>query len=337
MDRGPAPTRIKTYFVVGPTPLMLDIAGPCEVLRGANMAQNQWRYEVEFISAQPNAPSSMGLALSDLKPLPERIEEDAMVVISGNASAMPGFAAMPTEQQTKNANTQLEDWLRRTITPKHKVVTVCSGALNAARAGLFDDKRCTTHHKCLDELRDISPKLKVEENRLYIEDGNRYSSAGITSGIDLMLYIVGQQLGLAIAAQIAQHMVVFTRRDGNEPQLSPFLQGRSHLHPTIHRIQDQVTTDPALNWTVERLAAEAHMSARHFSRLFNQETGLSVPDYVNGLRIAMAEHRLKAQHISIEKLVDDLGYNSARQFHRAWKQRHNQSPRQWQRAQLASA
>lgn len=336
MDQGPAPTPIKTYFVIGPTPLMLDIAGPCEVLRGANIAQRQWRYEVEFIAAQPSAPSSIGLSLAALNPLPDTIEPDAMIVISGNASTMPGFAPMPPEHQIARANAQLEDWLRRTITPKHKLVTVCSGALNAARAGLFDGKRCTTHHKCLDELRTISSTLKVEENRLYIEDGNRYSSAGITSGIDLMLHIVGQQLGLAIAAKIAQHMVVFTRRDGHEPQLSPFLQGRSHLHPTIHRIQDQVTTDPALNWTVERLAAEAHMSTRHFSRLFNQETGLSVPDYVNGLRIAMAEHRLKAQHISIETLVDDLGYKSARQFHRAWRRRHQLSPTEWRKTAARS-
>ncbi|WP_051213976.1 GlxA family transcriptional regulator [Maritalea myrionectae] len=337
MDRGSAPIPIKTYFALGPNALMLDIAGPCEVLRGANMVQNQWRYEVQFVSATPNAPTSLGYALENVAPLPEHIEPDAMVVVCGNASEMPGFANMPANQDTRSADTQLETWLRRTIASSHQLVTVCSGALHAARAGLFDGKHCTTHHKCLDELRAISQKIKVEENRLYVEDGHRFSSAGITSGIDLMLHIVGKRLGLAATAQIAQHMVVFNRRSGNEPQLSPFLQGRSHLHPTIHRIQDQVTTNPTKDWTVERLANEAHMSTRHFSRLFNKETGVTVPDYINGLRIAMAENMLKAQHVSIENLVDRLGYNSTRQFHRAWKQRHGKSPRQWQREQAVEA
>lgn len=337
MDQGPAPIPIKTYFALGPNALMLDIAGPCEVLRGANMVQNQWRYEVQFISAMPNAPTSLGQALSNVAPLPDVIEPDAMIVICGNAGEMPGFADNPALSNSTLANTQLESWLRHTITPTHQLVTVCSGALNAARAGLFNGRRCTTHHKCLDELRDISGKIKVEENRLYVEDGNRFSSAGITSGIDLMLHIVGKKLGLAAAAQIAQHMVVFNRRDGSEPQLSPFLQGRSHLHPTIHRIQDQVTTNPTHDWSVERLAEEAHMSTRHFSRLFNKETGVTVPDYINGLRIAMAENMLKAQRLSIENLVDRLGYNSTRQFHRAWKQRHGKSPRQWQREHTVDA
>lgn len=337
MDRGPAPIPIKTYFALGPNALMLDVAGPCEVLRGANMVQNQWRYDVHFIGTMPNAPTSLGCALTNVAPLPDEIEPDAMVVVCGNASEMPGFANMLAAEHTQHANAQLEAWLRQTILPSHQLVTVCSGALHAARAGLFDGKRCTTHHKCLDELRAISPKIKVEENRLYIEDGHRFSSAGITSGIDLMLHIVGKKLGLAVAAQIAQHMVVFNRRNGDEPQLSPFLQGRSHLHPTIHRIQDQVTTNPTRDWTVERLAEEAHMSTRHFSRLFNKETGVTVPDYINGLRIAMAENMLKAQHLSIENLVDKLGYNSTRQFHRAWKQRHGKSPRQWQRENAVEA
>ncbi|WP_424983419.1 GlxA family transcriptional regulator [Maritalea sp. S77] len=316
---------------------MLDVAGPCEVLRGANMVQNQWRYDVQFIGTMPNAPTSLGYALANVAPLPVEIEPDAMVVVCGNASEMPGFVETLDPQDIKRANARLQAWLRKTITPNHQLVTVCSGALDAARSGLFDGRRCTTHHKCLDELRAISPKIKVEENRLYIEDGNCFSSAGITSGIDLMLHIVSKRLGLAAAAQIAQHMVVFNRRNGSEPQLSPFLQGRSHLHPTIHRIQDQVTTNPTADWTVERLAKEAHMSARHFSRLFNKETGVTVPDYINGLRIAMAENMLKAQHLSIENLVDRLGYNSTRQFHRAWKQRHGKSPRQWQREHAVDA
>ena len=328
---------IKVYILLAPVPLMLDFAGPVEVLRRANKIQDQIRFDVEYISVRNEMMSSAGIMLSGLSPLPDTLPDNSYLMVSGTTDDTIGTGSIPSAQDTQADKTQIINWLRRTFTNNQTLLTVCSGALLAARAGLFEGYRCTSHHDCIDELAAISPNIRVEENRLFTEDRGRSASAGVTSGTDMMLHIVGRILGVAAAADIAKHMVVYLRRTGNEPQLSPFLDGRSHLHPTIHRIQDMIASDPTDNWTVERLANSAYMSVRHFSRLFNKETGYSVPDYVNGLRIAIAENALRARKTNIESLVGDLGFSSSRHFRRAWQKHHDASPTEWRRQMLDAA
>lgn len=325
---------IKVYILLAPVPLLLDFAGPAEVLRCANRVQDKIHFDVEFIAPHTEMLTSVGLPLRGISPLPKGLAPGDILLVSGSTNEILGDANLPTTNETANDKQLIVNWLRATFTERQMLLTVCSGAILAARAGLLDGYQCTTHHDCLEELRSISPRLKVEENRLFTQDRNRFTSAGITSGTDLMLHIVGQKLGIGFAAAIAKHMVIYARRSGNDPQLSPWLQGRSHLHPTVHRVQDLIAQDPTAIWDVKTLAREAHMSERHFSRLFNNETGLSVPDYVNGLRIAIAENALRAQNTQIERLVGDLGFGSSRHFRRAWQKHHQLSPTQWRQNQL---
>lgn len=328
---------IKVYILLAPVPLMLDFAGPVEVLRRANKIQDQVYFDVEYIGVRNEIMSSAGIMLSGISPLPEKLPDNSYLMVSGTTENAIGTASIPSPQDIQKNKNEIIDWLRQTVTSDQTLLTVCSGALLAARAGLFEGYRCTSHHDCMEELASISPNIRIEENRLFTEDRGRYASAGVTSGTDMLLHIVGRILGVAAAADIAKHMVVYLRRTGNEPQLSPFLDGRSHLHPTIHRIQDMIASDPTDNWTVERLASNAFMSVRHFSRLFNKETGYSVPDYVNSLRIAIAENALRAQKTNIESLVGDLGFSSSRHFRRAWQKHHDTSPTEWRRQMLAAA
>ncbi|MCZ4272331.1 GlxA family transcriptional regulator [Maritalea porphyrae] len=324
---------IKVHILLAPNPLMLDFAGPAEVLRRANKIQSEIIFDVQYIAPRDEMMTSAGLKVSGLSKLPNQLQPNCFLMVSGTTKDILGDLPSPSAAQRTADNEKIVEWLRATFTAKQTLLTICSGALLAARAGLFDGYRCTTHHDCLEELRSISPQIKIEENRLFTEDRNRFASAGITSGTDLMLHIVGKKLGIAAAAEIAKHMVVYARRNGDAPQLSPWLQGRSHLHPTIHRIQDLIAADPTKDWDVGSLAKHAHMSARHFSRLFNNQTGLSVPDYVNGLRIAIAENALRAEQINIEHLVGDLGFGSSRHFRRAWQKHHQLSPTQWRQSQ----
>ena len=328
---------IKIYILLAPNPLMLDFAGPVEVLRRANKIQSDFVFDTEYIAPHAEMMTSAGLPVSGLGKLPENLPPKSHLMISGTTADILGSGDTPSRAQIEKDKQTIISWLRNTVTKDQTLLTICSGALLAAHAGLFDGYRCTTHHECLDELRGISPHIRIEENRLFTEDRNRFASAGITSGTDLMLHIVGKKLGLAAAADIAKHMVVYARRNGDAPQLSPFVQGRSHLHPTVHRIQDLIAADPTKDWDVQTLSREAHMSARHFSRLFNAQTGLSVPDYVNGLRIAIAENALRAQKVNIEHLVGDLGFGSSRHFRRAWQKHHQLSPTQWRDEQIGSA
>ena len=178
----------------------------------------------------------------------------------------------------------------------------------------------------LSDLSRLAPTARVRENRLFVEDGERMTSAGVTAGIDLMLAIVARKAGHATALAAARTLVIYLRRAGADPQLSPWLQGRSHVHQAIHKAQDAIGADPARAWSVERLADISATSPRHLSRLFNEHVGMSVTDYVNRIRLALAKELLEGSRLSMEVIADRAGFASARQFRRAWARLHDLPP-----------
>ncbi len=325
---------IPVFVVVPPRALLLDIAGPIEALRKANLEQSRVAFAVRHVGPEPAVTSSVGLRLAGIEPLPDALQEGAMVVLSGSAERVLG-AADPPGADEGAAEAAIVAWLRATVRPGHRVVSICSGALLAARAGLLDGHVCTTHHACCDELAAIAPRARVLENRLYVEDGERYTSAGITAGIDLMLHIVAGLAGPACAAAVARYLVVYLRRDGADPQASPWLEGRNHLHPAVHRVQDAVAGDPARDWSLAALSGIAATSPRHLSRLFNEHAGMSLPDYVNSLRVALARELLAQTRLDMERVAERAGFASPRQLRRAWSRVHPEPPRSVRRGEAA--
>lgn len=308
---------IPVFVVIPPRVLLLDVAGPMEVLRKANQEQQRVRFDVRYIGAANSAQSSIGLPVTGIASLPDALPDDAMVVISGSADEPLGAVA------DRNADAPLEaaivTWLRRTIRPGIKLVSICSGAMLAARAGLLEGYACTTHHLGMTALERLAPTAKVMQNRLFVEDGDRLTSAGITAGIDLMLHFVAGLCDHRVAMVVARYLVVYLRRSGGDPQLSPWLEGRNHMNPIVHRAQDAITADPACAWPVEKLAIQCGASPRNFSRLFNEHTGMSVTDYVNRLRIALAREMLLNSSLDLENVAEKAGFASARQFRRVWQ------------------
>jgi len=311
-----SPRRIAVYVVLPARTLLLDVAGPIEVLRKANHLQSDVAFDVRYVGALPELTSSIGLRLTGIGPLPETVEPDAMIVLSGNTDE-PLDAGLPVEDADAGTE-EVVAWLARVVKPGVRLVCICSGALLAARAGLMDGVACTTHFTDCALLQEAAPTARVLENRLYVEDGERYSSAGITAGIDLMLHIVGQMTSPATAAAVARFLVVYLRRAGTDPQLSPWLEGRNHIHPAIHRVQDAITADPARDWPLAALASLAFTSPRHLSRLFNEHAGMSIPDYVNRLRVALAQQLLAETRLDMERVAERAGFASSRQLRRAW-------------------
>ena len=323
----PAPRHTPVFVVVPPRTLLLDVAGPVEVLRGANRTQDAVRFDVTWIGPQPHVTSSTGLLLADIAPLPEVLPDDAMVLVSGNVSEV-AFAAEPVRDAAADEADEatIVAWLRRTIRPGHRLISICSGALLAARAGLLDGIECTTHHTCTDELARLAPQARVLENRLYIEDGERYTSAGVTAGMDLMLHLLAQLAGPACAVEVARHLVLYLRRAGSDPQVSHWLDGRNHLHPAVHRVQDAIARAPAQAWPLARLAHVAGTSPRHLSRLFNEHAGMGLPDYINRLRVALAHELLGQTRLDMERVAERCGFASSRQLRRAWARLHPDTP-----------
>jgi transcriptional regulator GlxA family with amidase domain len=269
--------------------------------------------------------TSIGLTVSGIEPLPRSLPDDALVVVAGNVDTFIDGTGAIAEDADHDAS--LVDWLRARIRPGHRLVTICSGALLAARAGLLDGYACTTHYLNCAQLAALAPQARVFDNRLYVEDRDRLSSAGITAGIDLMLHLVAQLIDHASALAIARYLVVYLRRSGSDPQLSPWLEGRNHIHPAVHRVQDTIAGDPAQPWPARRLAQIAGTSPRHLSRLFHEHVGMHLADYRNRLRAALARELIGQTRLDMERVAERSGFTSTRQFRRVWRQLYDSSPR----------
>lgn len=311
---------VPMFVLLPPDTLLLDVAGPMEVFRRANLEQSAVRFDYRYVGTAPSQETSIGLSVCGLEPLPQSLPPDAWVLISGS------LTADTLRARNRPALDEAVRWLSHVFKPGMTLVTICSGALLAAEAGLFDGYRCTTHAACMAELAERSPLATALDNRLFVEDRNRYSSAGISTGIDLALHLVSKLTSPATALTVARQMVVYMRRSGNEPQLSPWLAGRNHVHPAIHRAQDAILADPAVDWSLARLAAVAHLSERHLTRLFREQTGMAVIDYVNMIRVNLAAEMLAASAFSVEDVATRAGFSSARHMRRVWSAFHAEPP-----------
>jgi transcriptional regulator GlxA family with amidase domain len=308
---------IRVVFVLQAGSLVLDWAGPAEALRIANLlllaAGQPERFTLEFAGPSPQATGSVGVAISGLAPLPTQWNGPAWVVLVG----LPGA----TIQVDDEASRTLLHWLRglRLARGKLELVTICAGAVIAAHAGLLAGRRATTHHQHLDELQQVAPRCDVVHNRVFVVDPPLYSSAGVTAGIDLVLHRISETCGPALAAQVAQTMVVALRRGPHDPELSPFLAWRNHLHAGLHRVQDAVGERLQDDWTVPRMATLANTSSRHLARLFLLHAGIAPLTWLRRLRLATAQQALKAG-ASVTRAAELSGFASDLQLRRAWRQ-----------------
>jgi transcriptional regulator GlxA family with amidase domain len=321
---------IPVYALLPPRLLLLDVAGPLEVLRRANELQDAVRFDVHYIGCTPSLRSSIGLTVADIEPLPARLPERAWLVVNGEVDRIMCTRSAHTAQGCESEAWQeqrIVRWLEQLNGGDHRLICICSGALLAGRAGLLDGHACTTHYLCCEELARLAPRARVLANRLYVEDGACCTSAGITTGIDLMLHLIARTIGHTYAVSIARYLVVYLRRSGSDPQLSPWLEGRNHTHPAVHRVQDAVAADPTAKWTVVRLARISGVSPRHLSRLFQEHAGMSLVDYCNRLRIALAHELLSHTRLGMDHIAERAGFNSSRQLRRVWRRHYKTVPR----------
>ena len=294
------------YFLMLPNVLLLDVSGPAEVLRLSG------QFQLHYVSPVPQITCSIGMTIGQLAPLPQEWDEGDILVIPGVADSARYFAS----EEAAQARSWLQSMRPALAQRQLDLVCVCSGALLAAQAGLLDGYHCTTHHAVIERLRQQAPAALVKENRIFVEDRGVFTSAGITAGIDLALHLVNQHCGADRALEVAREMVVYFRRSGDDPQLSPWLRHRNHLHPAVHRAQDVMAAEPEAEWSVPQVAEKAHVSSRHLARLFRLHIGISVREYHEQLRLAVAQQRLQ-QGYGLEKAALTAGFSSGRQLRRA--------------------
>jgi transcriptional regulator GlxA family with amidase domain len=291
---------------------LLDVTGPAAVFGAANESREQPFYDLSIVSPDGGAvASNSGVAIQSRK---IGGQPDTVLVAGGSRGLN---AAM--------ARDDLRRWLR-TVTPKTKRFgSVCSGAFVLAAAGLLDGKRVATHWSSCERLARQFPALEVDADALYVVDGKIWTSAGVTTGIDMALALVEADLGAATANLIARHFVLYARRPGYQSQFSPLLQAQTAAEAPFAALIDWMQDNLDQPLDVPTLAARAGLTERSFYRKFTEATGRTPAHFVEGLRLDAAR-TLLTKGLPIKTIAGNVGLNSPARFGQAFERRFGMAP-----------
>jgi transcriptional regulator GlxA family with amidase domain len=294
--------------VVFPEIQALDLAGPIEVFDMANRLSGRNEYAITVAGAQSGrvrTSSGLGVAidtaLSDISRAP-----DTLIVTggAGTASAL--------------ADTELVRQVSRLAKGARRVTSVCSGAFLLAEAGLLDGRRATTHWAWCETFATRYPAIKVDPAPIYVREGNIYTSAGVTAGMDLALALVEEDLGRDLALAVARQLVMFLHRPANQTQFSAQLVAQLAERDAIREAQRLITENPGANLTVPALAAHVGMSERNFARYFRQEVGQPPGHYVASVRIEAARRLLEDTDRAVAEIAAACGFGTVETMRRSF-------------------
>jgi transcriptional regulator GlxA family with amidase domain len=305
-------------ILVFPDFQLLDAAGPISVFEIANRF-NGVPASIKVVAATPGEiRSSSGVALL-ARGFRSASAMDTLIVAGGE-----GVRAAATCKRTL-------DFVRAAVRRGCRVASVCSGAYLLAEAGVLDGRRATTHWSRTRHFLGAYPKIKLEPDKIFIRDGNIWSSAGISAGIDLALAMASEDFGDEVARSTARQLVIYHRRAGGQSQFSSLLElkaptgrfaallswAREHLDQPL---------------TVEQLAGQAGMSSRHFTRAFIAETGATPSKAVERLRLEVARQRVQSSGEAIEGVARSTGFRDPERMRRAFIRSFGQPPQALRRA-----
>lgn len=298
-------------FLVLPQLHILDLAGPDQALHEA--IDFGADFTLSYCGIGESVTTSAGLPMGKLPHF------SRMKLKEGDFLIIPGSRVRYLQSEAFKQHTELFQWIRNCYQKKVNLVSICAGAFVLGYAGMLDHIHCTTHFQLTTPLQQRFPKALVCENVLYKIENGVYTSAGITSGIDLLLHIIEQLDSGLMAHKVARELVIYTRRDGQSPQHTVFLQFRNHIHDGIHRVQDHILANIHLPLTVSDLAALAGMSERNFTRIFKQETGSTVTSYKTLVRAETARALSRNPDLSKSQIAAKVGLKSEKQLTRILK------------------
>jgi transcriptional regulator GlxA family with amidase domain len=307
-------------FIVFPGFQVMSFA-VVSVFEFANMEMGEPVYDVRLLSETGGSiRSSVGMSVTA-----ERLDDANFdtLIVGGSAVIEPSTPA-------------LIEFVRQALGRYRRVAATCTGAFILAEAGLLDGRRATTHWFHARGLQARFPKVKVEEDRIFIIDGPVWTSAGMTAGIDLALAMVEQDLGAEVARAVAKKLVVYHRRAGGQSQFSALLE----LAPKSDRIQSALAyakRNLETPLTVRRLAEAAHLSPRQFSRAFRAETGQSPAKAVENLRVEAARLMMEQSRHPIDAVARQTGFADRDRMRRAFLRAFGQPPQVIRRNARAEA
>jgi transcriptional regulator GlxA family with amidase domain len=299
-DDGGVTDRVTIVVFEGFQPL--DAVGPHEVFVGSG------RYDVRVASVGGGVVRSESGLCIDTVALPRRIGPRDLVLVAGGNGVCDACT-----------DAALVTWLRRVGPRAGRIGSVCSGTFLLAAAGLIDGRRVATHWHRADRLAAMYQSIDVDREALYVADGNVWTSAGVTAGIDLALAIVEADHGAELAQRIARHLVMYLRRPGGQSQYAAPVFTAPTEHDVVRKAVDKVESDIAGAWSLDNIAASVGVSGRHLARLFAAELGESPTGYVERRRVELARTMLDTEPAAAVATVGRrCGFGSAETFRRAF-------------------
>jgi len=279
-----------------------DLVCPIQVFGAANRLAGRLVYSVEVVTngkdvkLQGEGGVLSFLAESNYKSLNENF--DSLLLVCGVG--------------TRNArDASLFAWLRRIAPTVRRIGSVCVGSFLLAQAGLLNGKRATSHWRFSKEFARRYPEVKVESELVWVKDGNTYTSAGISAGIDLALAWVEEDCGAAVAQEVARELVLFLRRPGGQKQLSVSLSAQASEMKAIQELQVWIAENLRKKLSVQALADRTAMSLRNFERVFTREVGRTPSQYVLQARVEAVRHQLERTNRGLKQIAEACGFGSA--------------------------
>ncbi len=282
----------------------LDLIGPWEVF--AMAGPDEYSLRIATLSGGP-FKSSTGARLEAHAALKHvRGPIDTLLISGGDGI----FTAV--------ADLKVLGHMKRLAATARRVGSICTGAFGLAAAGLLDGRKATTHWAYCDRLAREYPHVSVDPDPIFVQDGNVYTSAGVTAGMDLALAMVEEDLGQASAMHVARQLVLFVRRPGGQAQFSAALELQAADRRPLRDLQAWLAENPAQDLSVAALAARVHMSPRNFARAFIDEVGITPARYVERVRVEAARRRLEESDDGVDRVATSCGFGSGNSMRRSF-------------------
>lgn len=310
MSSNGEPRRVVILAFPGVQPL--DVVGPAEVFSTASQLNGGDAYRVEVVAEdrEPIMTRSSGYGLVPSKTTAKCRGPIDTLVVAG------GFGVHDAVE-----NEALVRWVRSAAGRSRRVASVCSGSFLLARAGLLEGRRATTHWSSCEELARRHPEITVDPDPIFVHDGDVWTSAGVTAGMDLSLALVERDLGRETALEVARWLVLFLQRPGGQAQFSSHLAAQLADRAPLRELQSWIADNLDEDLRVEALADRAAMSPRNFARTFRREIGLTPAAYVEALRVERARQCLEQDSDPIERVADRCGFGTPETMRRAFARR----------------
>jgi transcriptional regulator GlxA family with amidase domain len=305
-------------IVAVPPVRTLDLFGPLEVFNDANRLHGgDPTYKITTIAGGNSRVVLSHIATpvhTDLTFREYRGSVDTLLV-----------AGVDSDRQIRYERGFL-DWLRDHSQKSRRFGSICTGALVLAKAGLLDGRHAATHWNWCSELERDYPKVTVERDPIYVRDGNCYTSAGVTAGIDLALALVEEDLGRSIALQVARMMLVFLVRQGGQSQFSATLAAQACENRRLADLLAWLPDNIRRSLSIEKLAQTVGMSPRNFARLFHQQVGKTPGKHIEDLRLEAARRQLELTSLTLGEVAVATGFGSAEVLRRVFNRRFGVTP-----------